>query len=344
MNDDVRERLTDDAALMYDTGINANVFREHPPGHIRYLGDVARDLRALLAHPQGGVEEGFEGRPELPSGDAQDALPATTDQIILASIRELNTLSQQGEDYIWRPASRAVKALLCAEQEMKAGRAIRKALAGALSRQADNMAFVLNRVSLPDQWHAKFEQELAADRVVLPGPPAEPSCALCADRGFSDAECPLCKRPASVAGSGAPASHRADQNPPHPHPESVNAGLVEALAKCRVAPDGPRHFTAYAPNGAIVDECLSSEEAAWNVCRRYVGLDAIAKAQAHTEPGKAGEWVTVPREPTEAMTKAAKPWFTNWGYMRSADKANAIENGYRAMFNASPPPPVGETL
>lgn len=45
----VVERLTEDARIMADTGINANVFREHPPEHIRYLGDVARDLRTILA-------------------------------------------------------------------------------------------------------------------------------------------------------------------------------------------------------------------------------------------------------------------------------------------------------
>ena len=37
----------------------------------------------------------------------------------------------------------------------------------ALSRQTDNMAFVLNRVSLPVQWYEKFDSELTQDRATL---------------------------------------------------------------------------------------------------------------------------------------------------------------------------------
>lgn len=40
-------------------------------------------------------------------------------------------------------------------------------LEAALSRQADNMAFVLNHASLPDQWYEKFLNELALDRTAL---------------------------------------------------------------------------------------------------------------------------------------------------------------------------------
>jgi hypothetical protein len=40
-------------------------------------------------------------------------------------------------------------------------------LEAALSRQADNMAFVLNNASLPDQWYEKFLNELALDRVAI---------------------------------------------------------------------------------------------------------------------------------------------------------------------------------
>ena len=39
----------------------------------------------------------------------------------------------------------------------------------ALARQSDNMAFVLNNASLPDQWYAKFTDELAIDRAALKG-------------------------------------------------------------------------------------------------------------------------------------------------------------------------------
>lgn len=37
----------------------------------------------------------------------------------------------------------------------------------ALDRQCDNMAFVLNRVTLPDQWYCKFSNELEADRGLI---------------------------------------------------------------------------------------------------------------------------------------------------------------------------------
>jgi hypothetical protein len=40
-------------------------------------------------------------------------------------------------------------------------------LEAALSRQADNMAFVLNHAGLPDQWYEKFLSELALDRTTL---------------------------------------------------------------------------------------------------------------------------------------------------------------------------------
>lgn len=43
----------------------------------------------------------------------------------------------------------------------------------ALERQGDNMAFILNRVELPEAWFAKFDAELAEDRALLQ--PKEPS-------------------------------------------------------------------------------------------------------------------------------------------------------------------------
>lgn len=42
-----------------------------------------------------------------------------------------------------------------------------RAAEGALRRQADNMAFVLNHASLPEGWYDKFTRELAEDRAAL---------------------------------------------------------------------------------------------------------------------------------------------------------------------------------
>lgn len=43
-------------------------------------------------------------------------------------------------------------------------------LIGALARQCDNMAFVLNKATLPDQWYCKFSNELGEDRAALSPP------------------------------------------------------------------------------------------------------------------------------------------------------------------------------
>ena len=42
-----------------------------------------------------------------------------------------------------------------------------EALETALSRQCDNMAFALNKATLPDQWYCKFSNELEDDRTML---------------------------------------------------------------------------------------------------------------------------------------------------------------------------------
>lgn len=42
-------------------------------------------------------------------------------------------------------------------------------LVSALTRQTENMAFVLNRVSLPEKWYAAFTTQLAEDRAALDG-------------------------------------------------------------------------------------------------------------------------------------------------------------------------------
>lgn len=41
----------------------------------------------------------------------------------------------------------------------------------ALVRQTENMAFVLNHMSMPDHWYERFTRELAEDREALPEPP-----------------------------------------------------------------------------------------------------------------------------------------------------------------------------
>jgi hypothetical protein len=43
----------------------------------------------------------------------------------------------------------------------------------ALIRQSDNMAFVINHISMHDGWYEKFQRELEEDRVVLSQPTAE---------------------------------------------------------------------------------------------------------------------------------------------------------------------------
>ena len=44
----------------------------------------------------------------------------------------------------------------------------------ALARQCENMAFVLNRASLPDQWYSKFMRELESDKAALLQSPSQP--------------------------------------------------------------------------------------------------------------------------------------------------------------------------
>lgn len=42
-----------------------------------------------------------------------------------------------------------------------------KELEKALARQCDNMAFIVNHVTMPEKWRDKWERELAEDRVAL---------------------------------------------------------------------------------------------------------------------------------------------------------------------------------
>lgn len=62
------------------------------------------------------------------------------------------------------------------------------ALREALARQCENMAFVLNRASLPDQWYSKFMRELESDKAALLQSPSQPVVAD-AVGGFV---CPIC--------------------------------------------------------------------------------------------------------------------------------------------------------
>jgi hypothetical protein len=49
----------------------------------------------------------------------------------------------------------------------RAGQAHTDGLVAALTRQADNMALILNHFDVPAQWYDKFTQELADDRAAL---------------------------------------------------------------------------------------------------------------------------------------------------------------------------------
>lgn len=42
-----------------------------------------------------------------------------------------------------------------------------EAMRDAFERQTENMAFVLNNVTMPDQWYEKLTAELAADRAAI---------------------------------------------------------------------------------------------------------------------------------------------------------------------------------
>lgn len=49
----------------------------------------------------------------------------------------------------------------------------REALVEALRRQSDNMAFIINHATLPDQWMDKFSRELTEDRAALAARPVQ---------------------------------------------------------------------------------------------------------------------------------------------------------------------------
>ena len=61
--------------------------------------------------------------------------------------------------------SEAIKA--AAADEITALRRRVAELEAALNRQGDNMAFIVNYVSIPDSWYEKFRRELEEDRAAL---------------------------------------------------------------------------------------------------------------------------------------------------------------------------------
>lgn len=59
----------------------------------------------------------------------------------------------------------AVKKAILAERASLSSELDR--LQEALKRQSDNMAFVINHISMPEHWYEKFQRELEEDRAAL---------------------------------------------------------------------------------------------------------------------------------------------------------------------------------
>ena len=80
--------------------------------------------------------------------------------ILLDAADEIERLTKE-KDYAIRWANKAVEDVKASFYEELAG--LRK----ALERQGDNMAFVINHVTIPKQWMEKFIRELEEDRATL---------------------------------------------------------------------------------------------------------------------------------------------------------------------------------
>lgn len=61
----------------------------------------------------------------------------------------------------------AIKVASDAADRIEALSAENERLRSALSRQCDNIAFILNHMSIPDNWYEKFTHELKEDRQAL---------------------------------------------------------------------------------------------------------------------------------------------------------------------------------
>lgn len=55
----------------------------------------------------------------------------------------------------------------CYKKKLTSSEKERERLMGALTRQSDNMSFILNKMPLPDYWYMKFRDELRIDREAL---------------------------------------------------------------------------------------------------------------------------------------------------------------------------------
>lgn len=106
------------------------------------------------------VPETYEGLRRQNS--AMRSLLATQEQI-LAGLTEKGRQYQEAITTL--DSERQANEILTAENSAFSAEV--EALRAALNRQCDNMAFVLNKATLPDQWYSKFSNELEQDRALL---------------------------------------------------------------------------------------------------------------------------------------------------------------------------------
>ena len=85
-----------------------------------------------------------------------------TDAMISAGIAERH---EQAVPEAWSLATSNIYRAMIAARPANSDKLDR--VTAALKRQADNMAFVLNHASLPEQWADKFAAELEADRAAI---------------------------------------------------------------------------------------------------------------------------------------------------------------------------------
>jgi hypothetical protein len=100
-------------------------------------------------------EQNFIGAPDEPNPDGGQKARLDLDPAAFLKAAEMEA----------RLAQKITLAAVIAERD--AARAQAAALAEALTRQTDNMAFVLNRVDVAEQWFDRFGSELRDDRAAL---------------------------------------------------------------------------------------------------------------------------------------------------------------------------------